>query len=60
MFGGSKNLEYLPDKEQQKWQNAFIRRYVTADEVLEAHSDVAKELVEKLPAQLEEINKALK
>ena len=60
MFGGSKNLEYLPNKEQQKWQNAFIRRYVTADEVLEAHSDVAKELVEKLPAQLEEINKALK
>lgn len=60
MFGGSKNLEYLPNKEQQKWQNAFIRRYVTADEVLEANSDVAKELVEKLPAQLEEINKALK
>lgn len=60
MFGGSKNLEYLPNKEQQKWQNAFIRRYVTADEVLEAHSDVAKELVEKLPTQLEEINKALK
>lgn len=60
MFGGSKNLEYLPNKEQQKWQKAFIRRYVTADEVLEAHSDVAKELVEKLPAQLEEINKALK
>lgn len=60
MFGGSKNLEYLPNTEQQKWQNAFIRRYVTADEVLEAHSDVAKELVEKLPAQLEEINKALK
>ena len=60
MFGGSKNLEYLSDEEQQKWQNAFTRRYVTADEVLDAHSDVAKELVEKLPAQLEEINKALK
>ena len=60
MFGGSKNLEYSPNKEQQKWQNAFIRRYVTADEVLEAHSDVAKELVEKLPAQLEGINKVLK
>ena len=60
MFGGSRNLEYLPDEEQQKWQNAFARRYVTADEVLEAHSDIAKELVEKLPAQLEEINKALK
>lgn len=60
MFGGSKNLEYLPDEEQQKWQNAFTRRYVTADEVLEAHPDVAEVLVEKLPAQLEVINKALK
>lgn len=60
MFGGSKDLEYLSDEKQQKWQNAFTRRYVTADEVLEAHSDVAKELVEKLPTQLEEINKALK
>jgi hypothetical protein len=60
MFGGSKNLEYLSDEEQQKWQNAFTRRYVTADEVLDAHSDLAEELVEKLPAQLEEINKVLK
>lgn len=60
MFGGSKNLEYLSGEEQRKWQNAFARRYVTADEVLEAHSDVAAELVEKLPSQLEEINKALK
>ena len=60
MFGGSKNLEYLPNKEQQKWQNAFIRRYVTADEVLEAHSDEAEELMDKLPSRLEEINKALK
>ena len=60
MFGDSKNLEYLPDEKQKEWQNVFTRRYVTADEVLEAHSDVAKELVEKLPAQLEEINKALK
>ena len=60
MFGGSKNLEYLSDEEQQKWQNAFTRRYVTADEVLDAHSDLAEELVEKLPAKLEEINKALK
>ena len=60
MFGGSKNLEYLPNKEQQKWQNAFIRRYVTADEVLKAHSDEAEELMDKLPSRLEEINKALK
>lgn len=60
MFGGSKNLEYLPQEEQEKWQNAFTRRYVTADEVLEAHSDVAEELIEKLPARLEQINMALK
>lgn len=60
MFGGSKNLEYLPDEGQQKWQNAFTRQYVTADEVLEAHPNVAEDLTEKLPAQLEEVNKALK
>ena len=60
MFGGSKNLEYLPDEKQKEWQNAFIRRYVTADEVLEAHSDEAEELMDKLPSRLEEINKALK
>lgn len=60
MFGGSKNLEYLPEEEQEKWQNAFTRRYVTADEVLEAHSDVAEELTDKLPERLEQINLALK
>lgn len=60
MFGGSKNLEYLPEEEQKKWQNAFSRQYVTADEVLEAHSDEAEELMNKLPSRLEEINKALK
>lgn len=60
MFGGSKKLEYLPEEEQKGWQNAFNRRYVTADEVLEAHSDIAKELVEKLPVQLEGINRVLK
>ena len=60
MFGGSKNLEYLFGEEQQKWQNAFTRRYVTADEVLEAHSDIAEELIDKLPSRLEQINFALK
>jgi len=60
MFGGSKNLEYLPDEEQQKWQNAFTRRYVTADEVLKAHPDEAEELMDKLPSCLEQINLALK
>lgn len=60
MFGGSKNLEYLPESEQKKWQNVFTRRYVSADEVLDAHPDVAEELMEKLPTKLEEINLALK
>lgn len=60
MFGGSRNLDYLPEEEQQKWQHAFTRHYVTADEVLEAHPDVSEELMEELPARLEAINKALK
>lgn len=60
MFGGSKNLEYLSGEEQQKWQNAFTRRYVSADEVLEVYSDVAEKLMDELPANLEGINKALK
>ena len=60
MFGGSKNLEYLPEEEQKEWQQAFARRYVTADEVLETHPEVANELVEQLPKQLEKINRALK
>ncbi len=60
MFGGSKNLEYLPEEEQQKWQNAFTRRYVTADEALEAHPNEAEELMDKLPTYLEQINLALK
>lgn len=60
MFGGSSNLEYLPQEEQEEWQKAFTRRYVTADEVLEAHSDVEADLVKELPERLEEINKALK
>ena len=60
MFGGSRDLDYLPEEEQQKWQYAFTRHYVTADEVLKAHPDVAEELMEELPARLEAINKALK
>lgn len=60
MFGGSKNLEYLPEEKQKEWQQAFTRRYVTADEVLDAHSKIAEEIIEKLPRRLEEINKALK
>ncbi len=60
MFGGSKDLEYLPEGEQEKWQNAFTRRYVTADEVLEAHPEVADKLMNELPSRLETINNALK
>lgn len=60
MFGGSKNLEYLPEDEQKEWQNTFTRRYVTADEVLEAHPDMAEELMDKLPSKLEQINLTLK
>ena len=60
MFGGSKNLEYLPDEKQKEWQIAFTRRYVTADEVLEAHPNKADELKDILPSCLEQINLALK
>lgn len=60
MYGGSKNLEYLSEKEQQSWQGAFRQRYVTADEVLKAHESEKKDIMEKVPARLETINKALK
>ena len=60
MFGGSKRLEYLPEAEQQKWQGAFKQRYVSADEVLELHPEAANDIKEKLPARLDDINKALK
>lgn len=61
MFGGSNNLEYIEDEEEQKkWQNAFSQRYVTADEVLEAHPEYAEKIKKELPTRLEEINKALK
>ena len=61
MFGGSKNLEYPEtEEEQQNWQNSFSQRYVTADEVLDAHPEVAEQLKEQLPDRLEKINEALK
>ena len=61
MFGGNKNLEYLEDEaEQQKWQNAFTQRYISADEVLNAHPQEAETIMEKLPERLNELNKALK
>ena len=60
MYGGSKDLEYLPKEEQEKWQNCFRQLYVNADEVLEAHPDEAEDIVKKVPEKLENINKALK
>lgn len=60
MYGGSKDLEYLDEEEQQKWQQAFKQHYVTADEVLEKHPEMAKDITEKLPQRLDEINQALK
>jgi hypothetical protein len=60
MFGGSKDLEYLPQEEQEKWQDCFRQRYVTADEVLEEHPDAADDIVKIVPEKLENINKALK
>ena len=60
MYGGSKNLEYLDETEQEKWQKAFVQRYVTADEVLKKHSEVADKIIEEVPVKLDNINKALK
>lgn len=60
IFGGSKNLEYLPDEEQKEWQEALKLSYVTADEVIDAHPDEAEDLIKILPKRLEEINSALK
>lgn len=60
MYGGSKDLEYLDETEQEKWQKAFVQRYVTADEVLKEHSEVADKIIEEVPEKLDNINKALK
>jgi hypothetical protein len=60
MYGGSNDLEYLDDAEQEKWQKAFVQRYVTADEVLKEHSEVADKIIEEVPEKLDNINKALK
>ena len=60
MYGGSKDMEYLDEAEQQKWQTAFRQRYVTADEVLKVHPEVAENIIKNVPERLENINKALK
>lgn len=48
MYGGSNDLEYLDEAEQEKWQKAFVQRYVTADEVLKEHSEVADKIIEEV------------
>lgn len=61
IFGGSKNLEYTENPaEQQKWQESFKQRYVSADEVLDIHSKYAKDIRDIIPQRLEQINEALK
>lgn len=60
MYGGSNDLEYLDEAEQEKWQKAFVQRYVSADEVLKEHSEVADKIIEEVPEKLDNINKALK
>lgn len=60
MFGGSKDLEYLPKDEQEKWQKSFRQLYVNADEVLEAHPNEKEDIIKIVPERLENINKALK
>lgn len=61
MFGGSKKLEYIDDKEvQEKWQHSFKQPFVNADEVIEAFPEYAEEIIEKLPERLDVINQALK
>ncbi|MBP3777453.1 MAG: restriction endonuclease [Prevotella sp.] len=60
MYGGSNDLEYLDEAEKEKWQKAFVQRYVTADEVLKEHSEVADKIIEEVPEKLDNINKALK
>ena len=50
----------LPQEEQEKWQDCFRQRYVTADEVLEEHPEAADDIVKIVPEKLENINKALK
>ncbi len=60
MFGGSKNLDYLPDAEQKKWQSAFRQPYINADEVLDAHPDAAEAIKTQCTEKLEQINAVLK
>ncbi len=59
MFGHSADLQYLPE-DQIMELSAFKPKYVNADEVLEARSEYAKILQEKLVEKLDKINDCLK
>lgn len=56
MFGHSADLDYTDTPNPL---SDFQPKYITADEVLNAHSDVADNIMADLPAKLEEINKCL-
>lgn len=56
MFGHSADLDYT---ETSNPLSDFQPKYITADEVLNAHSDVADNIMTDLPTKLEEINKCL-
>lgn len=56
MFGHSADLDYSDNPNPL---SDFQPKYITADEVLNAYSDVADKIMADLPAKLEEINKCL-
>ena len=59
MFGHSADLQYLPDDQIMELSD-FKPEYVNADEVMEAHSEYAETLQEKLVEKLDAINNCLK
>jgi 5-methylcytosine-specific restriction endonuclease McrBC GTP-binding regulatory subunit McrB len=59
MFGHSADLQYLPEDQIMELSD-FKPEYVNADEVMEAHSEYAETLQEKLVEKLDIINNCLK
>jgi len=59
MFGGSAALDYMPENEELPIDK-FRPCYVTADEVLVAHSDCAEQIKEQCVGKLQGINTVLK
>lgn len=59
MFGHSADLQYLPEDQIMELSD-FKPEYVNADEVMEAHSEYAETLQEKLVEKLDAINNCLK